>query len=109
MSVETMSKIIDFPTNAVREWASIEKTLRGILDNIHASDEFKDTIVSRMKDAYQEHQFSYPLSFAVPEGNENEILESLNGYRNALQEHTSNLLISRLKLEIELAIAQGII
>lgn len=104
-----MSKIIEFPTKSVREWASTESTLRGILDNTPASEEFKSEIVARMKAAYEEHKFSYPLSFSVSERSANEISNAFSEFNAALQKHNSELLISRLKLELELAIAKGLL
>ena len=104
-----MSKIIEFPTKSVREWASTESTLRDILDNTPASEEFKSEIIAKMKVAYEEHEFTHQLSFSVPEGSASEISHALSEFNAALQKHNSGLLISRLKLELELAIAKGLL
>jgi hypothetical protein len=104
----SMSRIIEFPTSSVRDWQSTERTLRDILDGTPASEEFKSEIIAKMKIAYDEHEFDYQLSFSVPEASANEISRSLSKFNAALQKHNSDLLISRLKLELELAIAKGL-
>ena len=81
--------------------------MRKIISDGGASDSFSDYVMQRMKGAYAEFQFSHDISISVPEKYSAQTLEALSEYQNMLQEHTSNLLVNRLILEIELAIAQG--
>lgn len=104
-----MSKIIEFPAKSVREWASTEAALSRTLDETPASEDFKKNIIIKMKSAYDEHNFSYQLSFSVPEESAYEISNSFTGFNEALQKHNFALLMSRLKLELELAIAKGLL
>ena len=44
-----MNNIVNFPTKAVQEWNSFEKTLTNILAESEASLEMTDIVISRMK------------------------------------------------------------
>ncbi len=103
-----MSKIIKFPTKSVREWNSIKATIIDTLNETSASEMFKSEIVEKMKIAYDEHDFSYPLSLALPEEYAPVITSGLTEFTTALQSHNSKLMLKRLKLEIELAVAKGL-
>lgn len=103
-----MNNIIDFPTDFVRGWAPLESTILEILDENSATNRFKSEVITRMRKAYDEHQFSHPISYALPEEFASEINDQLSQFMSALQEQTSKLLFSRLVLEIELATAKGL-
>lgn len=103
-----MNNIVKFPTNEVREWSTIEKIMCNILDEAGASSNFKDVLVGRMKLAYRELYFSYDLSLDVCETDRERVIDSLTHFRDAFQKYASDLLLSRLMIEIELAKAQGI-
>lgn len=102
-----MSNIIEFPTKSVQDWNTIEKTLRDILNKSDASSDFTKVILERMELAYKEHEFDYQMSFNLPPEYVEQVNEQLTAYTKALQKRTTDLLFSRLKIEIELAKSQG--
>lgn len=104
-----MSTIIDFPTKSVRTWRDIEQTLLEILDNSDAPDSFKERVISRVKECYQDYEFNYSFSInlQLPVDTYNKLSAQFQDFEKALKEHNHQLLANRIKLEIELAIAEG--
>ena len=102
-----MTDIIKFPTKAIQDWAKIEGTLRNILSEAGASNKLIEVVIERMKIAFEEHKFAYSLSLNVPQEYADNVRTQIEGYIKAFQQHTDELLLSRLKIEIELAKYQG--
>ncbi|WP_438863558.1 hypothetical protein [Neptunicella sp.] len=102
-----MSNIIEFPTKSVRDWISIENTVRSLLNQSNASDKLTEVVVDRMKGALEEHQFEYSLSLNVKEEPVEKVNHKIADFAKALQDHSNNLLLSRLFLEVRLAQAEG--
>lgn len=102
-----MDNIVKFPTNSVKAWNSIEKTLRGILNESEASQEMTEVVLQRMHESYKEHEMDYQMKFNLPPEQAVHVEEEINTFVKALQERTNKLLLSRLLLEIKLARAQG--
>lgn len=46
-------KLIFFPTDEVRDWVEVERTLRATLDNHGARDDIQTSIISSMKAYWQ--------------------------------------------------------
>jgi hypothetical protein len=105
-----MSKgnIFEFPTKSIRDWINIKATLQEVLNEAGASQQFSEYVCSRMKVAFDEHQFEYPISIGLPEEYAASVSESIAQFQAALQNHTSELLVKRLIVEIELAKEKGI-
>lgn len=102
-----MANIIEFPTKAVQDWAVVERTLRHIMGDAGASNVLIDIVVERMKVAFDEHKFDYHLSLNLPQEYADDVGSQIEGFIKALQQHTTELLLSRLKIEIELAKYHG--
>ena len=103
------SNVIPFPTHAVREWIIIERTIRDILEEGGASPEMTKEVCARMKEVSEKFQARFEFTYQtppLPEGVRTAIQDSINKalktFADKLREYTSNLMLDRLKLEIEL-------
>jgi hypothetical protein len=103
-----MSNIIQFPIKEKQDWDRIEKAIIDLLQQSSAYDESIKVILDRMKIAWEEHQFSYPLSVTVPDASAQQVRKMFDGFRKAFQDFHCKLLLSRLKLEIEIAKLKGL-
>ena len=102
-----MNNIVNFPTKAVQEWNSFEKTLTNILAESEASLEMTDIVISRMKDAFDDYQFNYNLSLQIPSEVAEHVKHEMTGFTSYLTEKFGKLLLQRVILEIKLAKEQG--
>jgi len=106
-----MSNIIKFPPKSVRDWASIERGLIDIIIEAGASQTVKERILKRMKFAFDSMQteftFNIPLSESTLNKNLSNDIESQ--LIEQIRKYTAQIFIDRLKLEIELCQAMGMI
>lgn len=108
---QKMSNIIKFPPKSVRDWASIERGLIDIIIEAGASQTVKERILKRMKFAFDSMQteftFNIPLSESTLNKNLSNDIESQ--LIEQIRKYTAQIFIDRLKLEIELCQAMGMI
>jgi len=102
-----MSNILEFPTKSVSEWNGFDESIKGALIEAGYSIGFIKVIIERMQVVYKEHDFNYNFSFSLPEMYSEQITNNLREFSKANQERTSQLILSRVKLEVELAKLQG--
>ncbi len=104
------SNVIEFPTRIVRHWIEIEKIIRGNLERSGAAPEMVDEVCGRIKESWKKFdiQISIPFQFpaGLPEWVRKAIDDSLQkltkSVADQIHEYTSNLMLDRLHLEIEL-------
>ena len=70
-----------------------------------ASEDFKDYVLDRMAPVYREMPFTTELSAYTCEADQQAVSDVITGFLDDFQKHVSKLMISRLIVEIELAIA----
>lgn len=106
-----MSNIIRFPSKSVRDWTSIECGLTDIIIEAGVSQTVKEHILKRMKLAFDSMQteftFNIPLSESALNNNISNDIESQ--LTEQIRKYTAQVFIDRLKLEIELCHARGMI
>ena len=103
------SSIIQFPTDAVREWVRYEKIIHRALEQHGASSEMTKEVCARMKEAFEKFRSRFDFSYQLPplpEGLGREIHDSINKalktFADQVHEYTSQLMLDRLLLGIEL-------
>jgi hypothetical protein len=103
------SNVIQFPTHAVREWIGFEKIIQRGLEQRGASPEMTKEVCARMKEAFEKFRARFEFSYQMPplpEGLRVAIQDSINkalkAFADQIHEYTSDLMLDRLELEIEL-------
>ena len=106
------SNVINFPTEAVRDWVLVEKSIKNIMQQADASPEMIKEVCGRMKEIWEKYKIEFKFSVELPtlsnfpEALRKEIDESLKKafetFAEQIHEYTSQVLFDRLLLEIEL-------
>lgn len=102
--------IINFPAQAVREWAEIERSIRDIFTQVSAPVEMQNEVLNRMKDIFQRYnvkfgvpiEFNISLSPAQQEAINLSLGRAFEGLGKQMQDFTNQILFDRLLIEIEL-------
>jgi len=98
-----MDNILKFPSKDIRDWEKIKTIIKESLEHANATKYVTETVLERMKDVFDEFQFNYQISFKCPLEYQEELNSNLAAFMKELHAHTSELLFSRLILEIKLA------
>jgi len=106
------SNITNFPTQAVRDWVLVERSIKDIMQQADASQEMIKEVCRRMKEVWEKYKIEFKFSLELPSlpnfpaGLRKEIVESVQKafkpFSEQIHEYTSQVLFDRLLLEIEL-------
>lgn len=102
-----MSQIIEFPTQQVRDWAAIEKSLVPILCKADMPQEAQAELLARMKSFTELLQMQF--AFSIPAGCPAEINSEIDRLAIALQERSNRLIMERLYREIDILKISGLL
>jgi len=102
-----MSNVVNFPPKDGNDWVSVRESLRTVIREMHkdASQNFENYVLDRMAPVYKEMPFTTELSAYSCAADQYAVSEVISGFLDDFQKHVSKLMISRLIVEIELAIA----
>ena len=89
-----MDNVINFPTEFVRDWASIEREMMHQLTIAGASPQIKERLSERMKAFYELIQTDFNFSVETPHSDIP--ADKLNAICTAVSEHISASLAKRL-------------
>jgi hypothetical protein len=106
-----MGNVFDFPKGDGNDWPSVRDSLLDVLDEkwkLGLSDRCKDHVLERMASVYKELPFPKEIDVYAHEGDPAVIQETIETFLNDFQEHISSLMINRLLVEVELALAKKI-
>ena len=98
-----MGEIIQFPSIDDSGWQIVEKSLKDLFEQTDASQAMQQHLLQRMEKAWAEFQFNESIQINVPEAYLDKITKELEQFQTKLKEHTNDLLLKRLLIEIELA------
>ena len=111
-----MADIIPFPSKAVRDWAILERTMTEILKDAGADATASSHITRRMKEFFAlcDRDFSKSIHYELPSSTTVAQQEKLRAaleamftsFTTELHGFTNELLLDRLKLEIQLYYAE---
>jgi hypothetical protein len=115
-----MENVVQFPTKAVRDWASLERTLKDLLGQAGVSQACKDRITERMKAFWEQLDPKMDLAFdvrATPPVDAAQLHAILWGVSDTigekcgtqLQAFTNSLFIERFYREVEACTEVGIL
>ena len=104
-----MGDVIDFPGQALQEWAGFEHTIRRLMKGLPPV-EMQDEVVAQMKNFFLRHNLKFRLPIELPgslsETHKKDILSSislaLKGFEQQIHGYTNRILMERLQVEIEL-------
>ena len=107
-----MADIIPFPSKAVRDWALLERTMADILKDAGADATASSHITRRMKEFFAlcDRDFSTSITYELPSSTTVAQQEKLRAaleavgasFTTKLHDFTNELMLDRLKLEIQL-------
>ncbi len=107
-----MTTNIKFPTDSAPEWVEFEKIIRDVFENAGASQEMTEQVSARMKGTYERYnrKFNFALALPLPENLsskqkkeiDNSIRKAVEDFTDEIHEYTSQVLLDRLCIEIEL-------
>lgn len=107
-----MLDIIPFPSKAVRDWALLERTMADILKDAGADATASSDITRRMKEFFAlcNRDFSTSITYELPPSTTVAQQEKLRAaleavgadFATKLHDFTNELMLDRLKLEIQL-------
>ncbi len=107
-----MADIIPFPSRAVREWAIFERTFTEMLKDAGADATASSHITRRMKEFFAlcDRDFSTTINYELPSSTTVAQQEKLRSaleamfasFTTELHNFTNELMLDRLKLEIQL-------
>jgi hypothetical protein len=106
------TNVIEFPTRVVREWIMVEKTIREVLEQAGASPEMTKEVCARMKGVYEKYNRMLTLALKLPlpeylsmeqrRAIDDAIRNAVEDFKKQIHEYSSQVLLDRLCLEIEL-------
>jgi hypothetical protein len=96
----------NIPVDPDAEWTILEKIIQQTLSDRGASEAMVQSVQVRMKSAWDENRFTWPLP--VDEETHSVSFQEVLKLHSAMQAHVTRILFSRLLLEVELAMAKGI-
>jgi hypothetical protein len=104
--LDMISKVLEFPKGDGNDWPSVRESLLVTIEGMHedATDGFKKYVLDRMAVVYKEMPFPNDVELLVYPEDQQVVTDFLNDF----QVHVSKLMISRLIVEMELAIALDI-
>ena len=105
-----MADIIPFPSKAVRDWALLERTMMDILKDGGADATASNHVTRRMKEFFALCDRNFSTSIQLPSSMTVAQQEKLSaaleamaaGFTTKLVDFTNQLMLDRLKLEIQL-------
>ena len=111
-----MDKIIEFPSQAIRDRSLLEKTIKQVLSTTDVDEETNDAITKRLLsicDLYKT-EFRPSASFSFPHGISEEDIKSFTSsldkfsqsFSEQVQGFLISLLVERLQTEIKLYFAE---
>ena len=102
-----MNNIVKFPSSAEQAWKELSAQISKNLTSSGYSGSFLDRVLERMRLAFDEFQFNYAINVDNMTESQSHIIEQIQAFEQALKAHNTQLIVSRLNLEIRLAVAEG--
>lgn len=102
-----MSEIIEFPTQQVRDWATIEGALLPILRKADMPKEAQAELLTRMKSFTELLQMQF--AFIIPADCPAEVNREIDRFTVALHERSNRLIMERLYREIDILKISGLL
>ena len=102
-----MSHIIEFPTQQIRDWATIERALVPTLRKADMPQEAQTELLARMKSFTELLQMQF--AFSIPAGCPDEVNSEIDRFAIALHERSNRLIMERLYREIGILKISGLL
>ena len=106
------TEIKEFSTGSAGEWMMFENTIREALEKAGASQEMVQEVSARMKQVFEKYDRKFTLALSPPLAEnlstkqrreiDNSIRNAIEELTNEIHEYTSEVLLDRLFIEIEL-------
>ncbi len=106
------TNVIEFPTGSACEWIEFEKIIQDVFEQAGASQEMTEEVSARMKGAYERYnrKFTFALALPLPENIsskqrkeiDDSVRKAVESFSDEIHEYTSQVLLDRLFIEIEL-------
>lgn len=111
-----MDNIVNFPTQAIRDKAIIERTLEGLLQDLPLEQTEQEELKLRCLAIWEKYQHSFPLEFSLPfpsslaqsdiDKINLSLQQSAHRIEKLLQDHIHIILIERFNAEIKIYLAE---
>jgi len=105
-----VGELIQFPTQAVQGWPSIERTLRKIFQEVVAPLKMQDEVLAHMKEVFERYNVQFNVALELPANLPQDqnvavfsaVSQAFADYEKQLHDFMNSILLERLQIEIKI-------